>query len=103
MDNTPINGVRGDGFVDRKGRFFQTNDQTKGDGAMDEGSFMPNVVVMRGVVENNCNSVVPSPVMEDGCDLQGDSTHLVANMEGEGAAKSPSQPPGYRRDQSYMS
>ncbi|CAH1442848.1 unnamed protein product [Lactuca virosa] len=29
MDNTPINGVRGAGFVDRKGRFFQTNNKEK--------------------------------------------------------------------------
>ncbi|CAI9282784.1 unnamed protein product [Lactuca saligna] len=75
MDNTHINGVRGPGFVDRKGRFFQTNNKRKGNGDTDGGSFMPNVVVTRGVAEKKCNPVMPSTVMEDGCELQGDSPH----------------------------
>ncbi|CAI9288683.1 unnamed protein product [Lactuca saligna] len=99
MDNTHINGVRGAGFVDTKGRFFQTNNKRKGNGAVDGGSFLSNV----DVTENKCNPVMPSAIMEDGCDVQGDSPYLVDNVEGEGEAESPSQPPDYRRDQSSTS
>ncbi|CAH1423185.1 unnamed protein product [Lactuca virosa] len=52
MDNTPINGVRGAGFVDRKGRFFQTTNKRKGNGVVDEGLSPPNIAVTRGVAEN---------------------------------------------------
>ncbi|CAH1415856.1 unnamed protein product [Lactuca virosa] len=90
MDNTPINGVRGVGFVDGKGRFFQTSNKRKGNGVVDGGLSPPNVVVTRGVAENQSNPVVPSPITVVECELQGDSPQLVANMEGEGASESPS-------------
>nr|KAJ0208910.1 hypothetical protein LSAT_V11C400195770 [Lactuca sativa] len=101
MDNTPTNGVRGFGFVDRKGRFFQTNSKRKDDGVVDRSSCLPNVSVTRGVVENKCNLVKPSTDMES--ELQGDSPYLVDNVEWEGVAESPSQPLGCRRHQSSTS
>ncbi|CAI9281949.1 unnamed protein product [Lactuca saligna] len=87
MDNTPINGVRGVGFVDRNGIFFQTNNKRKGDGVVDRRSCMPNVAVTRGVAENKCNPMMPSTVMENGCKLHGDSPHLVDDVDGEGVAE----------------
>ncbi|CAH1423770.1 unnamed protein product [Lactuca virosa] len=96
MDNTPINGGRGVGFVGRKGRFFQTTNKRKGNGAMEGGLSPPKVVVTRGVAENQCNPVVPSPVRVAECELQGDPPHLVVDVEGEGASESPLQPPGFR-------
>nr|KAJ0213406.1 hypothetical protein LSAT_V11C400215910 [Lactuca sativa] len=93
MDNTPTNGVRGAGFVDRKGRFFQTNNKRKGDGPVDGRSCMPNVAVTRGIAENKCNPMMPTTAMENGCELHGDSAHLVDIVDGDGVAESPSHPP----------
>lgn len=95
MDNTPINGARGSGFVDTMGRFSQTTSKRKGNGVVEGDLSPPNVVITRGVAENQCNSVVPSLVRVADCELQGDPSHLVADVEGEGASESPSQPPGY--------
>ncbi|CAH1415487.1 unnamed protein product [Lactuca virosa] len=44
MDNTPINGVRGAGFVDRKGSFFQNNNKRKGN-----GGFLYQILLSREV------------------------------------------------------
>ncbi|CAH1449455.1 unnamed protein product [Lactuca virosa] len=102
-DNTPINGARGAGFVDRKGRFFQTTTKRKGNGAVDGGICPPNVAATRVVAENQCKPVVPSQVRVAECELPDGPSHLVADVEGEGISKSPSQPLGFRQDQSSTS
>ncbi|CAH1416827.1 unnamed protein product [Lactuca virosa] len=76
--------------------FFQTTTKRKGNGAVDGGLYPPNVAATRDVVENQCKPVVPAPVRVVECELSDGPSHLVANVEGEGASESPSQHPGFR-------
>ncbi|CAI9293387.1 unnamed protein product [Lactuca saligna] len=66
------------------------NSFSMGNGVVDEELSSPNVAATRGAAVNQSNPIVPSPVMAAGCELQGNSPILVANVEGEGASESPS-------------